>query len=156
MNNAQIIANKAAFRLLIEEAMPEGDIDTIRNLVAKSCTTERAGFANLYDAIGDAIPERGNFLDWIEQGWKPLSEALRGQTVTLQEVIGEGNIVIMRWDYEVQHLGTFAGAPATNKTLFWQEVGIAHFDDKGKIEKMWVMCEELKLASQIGYTLQLN
>ncbi|WP_194205307.1 ester cyclase [Superficieibacter sp. 1612_C1] len=156
MSNSKTEANKAAFRLLIEDAMPNGNFDVIRSLVSRECVTERAGFANLYNAIGDAIPERGNFLEWIEKGWKPLSEALNGQKVTIREVAGDGNTVMMMWDYEVQHIGTFAGAPATNKTLYWQEVGMAHFNDEGKIEKMWFMCEELKLATQIGYKLELE
>lgn len=58
--------NKAAFRLLIEKAMPEGHFDVIRERVAETAVTERAGFAALYRALGDAIPEQGNFYS----GWK--------------------------------------------------------------------------------------
>ncbi|MBT9430170.1 MULTISPECIES: ester cyclase [Symbiopectobacterium] len=56
----------------------------------------------------------------------------------------------------MQHKGTFVGAPATNNTITWEEVGIAHFNDDSKIENMWFMCEELKLAVQIGYELNLK
>lgn len=89
-------------------------------------------------------------------GWKPLSEALGGQKVTMHHVVGDGNTVMMKWFYEVQHKGTFVGAPATNNTITWEEVGIAHFNDDSKIENMWFMCEELKLAVQIGYELNLK
>ncbi|HCI5682779.1 TPA: ester cyclase [Klebsiella variicola subsp. variicola] len=156
MSDSQVERNKAAFRLLIEDAMPNGRFDVIRELVSKTAVTERAGFASLYNALGDAIPERGNFLEWLENGWKPLSEALGGQKVTMHHVVGDGNTVMMKWFYEVQHKGTFVGAPATHKTITWEEVGIAQFNNDGKIENMWFMCEELKLAVQIGYELKLK
>ena len=156
MSNSNVERNKAAFRLLIEDAMPNGRFDVIHELVSKTAITERAGFANLYNTLGDAIPERGNFLEWLENGWKPLSEALGGQKVTMHEVVGDGNTVMMKWYYEVQHKGTFVGAPATHQTISWEEVGVAHFNNDGKIERMWFMCEELKLATQIGYTLKLK
>lgn len=73
--------------------------------------------------------------------------------MTIHEVVGEGDTVMMKWFYEVEHKGTFVGAPATHKTLSWEEVGIAHFNAAGKIERMWFMCEEMKLATEIGYRL---
>ena len=71
--------------------MPNGRFDVIRELVSKTAVTERAGFASLYNALDDAIPERGNFLEWLENGWKLLSEALGGQKVTMHHVVGDGN-----------------------------------------------------------------
>ncbi|MBT9430169.1 hypothetical protein [Candidatus Symbiopectobacterium endolongispinus] len=32
-------------------------------------------------------------------GWKPLSEALGGQKVTMHHVVGDGNTVMMKWFY---------------------------------------------------------
>jgi hypothetical protein len=68
INNTQVARNKETFRRLLEEVMPNGQLDVIRNMVTPECVTLRAGFANLYNAIGDAIPERGNFLSWLEAG----------------------------------------------------------------------------------------
>lgn len=156
MNNAQVARNKETFRRLLEEAMPNGQLDVIRDMVTPECVTLRAGFANLYNAIGDAIPERGNFLKWLEAGWKPLSEALGDQKMKVDTIAGDGNTVMMKWHMQIVHKGPFAGAPATHKTIDWEEIGIAHFNDEGKIETLWFMCEELKLAVNIGYKLELN
>ncbi|MCK3670384.1 hypothetical protein [Photorhabdus noenieputensis] len=48
MPDSRVERNKVAFRLLIEDVMPNGRVDVIRELVSKECVTERAGFANLY------------------------------------------------------------------------------------------------------------
>ncbi|MBG6246829.1 hypothetical protein [Candidatus Symbiopectobacterium sp. PLON1] len=50
--------------------MPNGRFDVIRELVSKTAVTERAGFASLYKALSDAIPERGNFLEWLETAFR--------------------------------------------------------------------------------------
>ncbi|WP_181456747.1 ester cyclase [Pseudomonas fluorescens] len=155
MTSAQVARNKETFRRLIEEAMPNGQLDVIRDMVTPECVTLRAGFANLYNAIGDAIPERGNFLNWLEAGWKPLSEAFGGQKMKVDHVVGDGDTVMMKWHMQIVHRGPFAGAPATQKTIDWEEIGIAHFNEEGKIETLWFMCEELKLAVNIGYKLEL-
>jgi len=63
---------------------------------------------------------------------------------------------MMKWFYEVRHKGRFVGAPATGRLISWQAAGIAYFNENGKIENIWFMCEELKLAMQIGYKLQLE
>jgi len=52
------------------------------------------------------------------------------------------------------HSGTFAGAPATGKRVEWDEIGVLHFNDEGKITDLWFMCQELCLAEQIGYRMQ--
>lgn len=156
MNNSQVQRNKETFRQLIEEAMPNGQLDIIKNMVTKDCVTLRAGFANLYNALGDAIPERGNFLEWLASGWEPLSEALGDQQMKVDHIVGDGNVVMMKWKMKILHKGNFVGAPATNKIIEWEEIGIAHFNTEGKIETLWFMCEELKLAINIGYKLEIS
>lgn len=71
-------------------------------------------------------------------------------------MVSDGNTVMMKWHMQIVHRGAFAGALATHKTIDWEEIGIAHFNDEGKIETRWFMCEELKLAVNIGYNLEVN
>ncbi|MCK4141952.1 ester cyclase [Ralstonia pseudosolanacearum] len=154
MNDTTTTRNKEAMRDLIADWMPNGRFDKIRSIIAPECVTRRAGFANLYGARNDAIPEKGNFLEWLEAGWKPLSEALGEQHVAVHEVIGEGNAVWAHYHMTVLHRGQFVGVPATGRTVEWDEVAIAHFGPDGKIVDLWFMCEELKLALQLGFTLK--
>lgn len=133
MNDITVNRNKKAVRLLLADAMPNGRFDVIRNLVSPECVTRRAGFANLFSARGDAIPKNGNFLEWIEAGWKPLSEALSDQHVEIHDLIGEGDMVLIRYHMTTVHKGKFVGVPATGRTVGWDEVATVPFGPDGKI-----------------------
>lgn len=118
-------------------------MDFIKKVVSPNCITHRAGFAALYEATSDAIPQKGNFLEWVETGWKPF-----------ENIVAEKNTVIAQYHYSVLHKGTFVGKPATQKRVEWDEVAIIRFGTDGKITDMWYMCEELKLALQLGFILE--
>ncbi|MCX5095834.1 ester cyclase [Streptomyces sp. NBC_00365] len=142
--------------LLLQDAMPNGNFDLIRSLVTPDAPIRRAGFADLYAVTGDAIPQSGNFVEWLEAGWKVLSEALTDQTAQAYDIVASGNTIMLHYRMTALHSGTFAGAQATGKRVEWDEIGVLHFDDEGKITDLWFMCQELSLAEQIGYKTQLS
>ncbi|WP_032093146.1 ester cyclase [Necropsobacter rosorum] len=143
--------NKAIVAKLLAEALPNNDLDYVRQVVDKQAVTRRAGFAALYEALGSPIPKDGNFLDWMEQGWALLLAALGDQKVEMQHLVAEGNKVMAQWHYSATHQGEFVGAAATHQRIEWDEIGIFTFNDDGKIIEMWYLCEEAKAASQLGY-----
>ena len=71
-----------------------------------------------------------------------------------ENIVAEKNTVIAQYHYSVLHKGTFVGKPATQKRVEWDEVAIIRFGTDGKITDMWYMCEELKLALQLGFALE--
>ncbi|MFJ9711717.1 ester cyclase [Streptomyces sp. NPDC101234] len=142
--------------LLLQDAMPNGDFDLIRSLVTPDAPIRRAGFADLYALTGDAIPQGGNFVEWLETGWKVLSGVLTDQTAQARDIVASGNTVMLQFHMSALHTGTFAGAPATGKRVEWDEIGVLHFDDDGKITDLWFMCQELGLAEQLGYRTRLG
>lgn len=146
--------NKTIVMELLTEALPNRNIEYIKKVVSPDCITHRTGFAILYEATSDAIPQKGNFLKWVETGWKPLSNALGEQQVKIEHIAGDGNMVMAQYHYSVLHKGTFVGKEATNKHMEWDEVAIIHFGKDGKITDMWYMCEELRLALQLGFNLK--
>ena len=150
---SQLEKNKEIVRKFITEALPTNDIEYVRQAVSKDAVTHRAGFAALYEATGDTIPKGGNFLEWMRDGWDVLHSALSDQKVEMKHVVAEGNKVIAQFHYYVTHKGIFVGMPATNKRVEWDEVGIFEFNDEGKITDMWLMCEEVKLAMDLGFKL---
>lgn len=143
-------------RLLLEDAMPNGDFDRIRSLVTADAPIRRAGFADLYDLSADAIPRSGNFVEWLDAGWKVLSGALTDQTAETTSVVGDARTVVIQYHMTALHVGVFAGAPATGNRVEWDEVGVLHFNDEGLITDLWFMCQELSLARQIGYRPRLS
>lgn len=61
-NSMELNEKKKIVIKLLVEALPSGNIDYFRKVVSPRCVTNRAGFAALYAATGDPIPQRGNFL----------------------------------------------------------------------------------------------
>ncbi|WP_437773395.1 ester cyclase [Arthrobacter sp. KNU40] len=156
MTGANSKRNIATAKLLLEDAMPNGNFDQIRSLVTADAPIRRAGFTDLYALTGDSIPQQGNFVEWLEAGWKVLSAALTDQTSKTVDIVGDGNTVVLQFHMTALHTGTFAGAPATGNRVEWDEIGVLHFDDEGKITDLWFMCQELSLAKQLGYVAQLG
>lgn len=156
MDDNTIQRNIATTRQLLEDAMPQGDFNAMRSLVTPDALIRRAGFADLYALTGATIPQSGNFVEWLEMGWKVLSGALTDITGEMRDIVGYSETVIIMYHMTALHSGTFAGAPATGKRVEWDEIGVLHFNDEGKITDLWFMCQELSLAAQIGYKMQLN
>ena len=143
-------------KLLLEDAMPNQNYDLMQKLLTPDAKINRAGFADLYEMTGDSIPQKGNFVEWLKAGWKPLSSALTEQTAETTDVVAYENTVIMKYFMTALHSGTFAGAPETNNRVHWEEISVLHFNDEGKCTDGWFMCQELSLARQIGYDFNLK
>ncbi|TRW97828.1 ester cyclase [Paracoccus sp. M683] len=153
MANETEARNKESLRVLPQDAMPNGRFDVIEQLVTKDAVTRRAGLANLFVARGASIPEKGNFLQWVRAGWKPLLAALSDQKMTVEELVGDGDTVMMRFRMNVLHSGEFVGMPATGQRIEWEEIAVARFNADGRIADLWFMCEELKMAQALGLEL---
>lgn len=154
MNTKKLERNKQVVNKFITEALPVNDVEFVREVIDPEAVTHRAGFAALYEITGDAIPKDGKFMDWMTEGWSVLHGSLSEQKVEMKNIVAEGNKVIAQFHYYVTHKGTFAGMPATGKHVEWDEVGMFDFNTDGKITDMWFMCEEIKLANEIGYKLE--
>ncbi|MFD1049877.1 hypothetical protein ACFQ1S_32265 [Kibdelosporangium lantanae] len=77
---------KEAVRRLFEDVMPNGRFDELDELVEPTCTTRRGGFADLMAARGVDFPSDRTFRQRFEAGWKPMSEILRDQRTTVEEI----------------------------------------------------------------------
>lgn len=150
------LTNKEKAIKLLADAMPNNDIKFVKEVVTPEAITHRAGFAALYDATGFPIPKDGNFMDWMKDGWSVLHAALSDQTVEMNHVAEnkETGVVMLQYHMTAKHTGNFAGMPATGKRVDWEEIGIVKFSDEGKITDMWYMCEEMHLATELGYKLE--
>ena len=68
---------------------------------------------------------------------------------TVDEQIGEGNAIGVRWTVRGTHQGEFLGRTATGKPLQYSGVSIFYFAE-GKIEQVWSSFDELGLHNQLG------
>ncbi|WP_125571009.1 ester cyclase [Lacticaseibacillus songhuajiangensis] len=151
MINTQL--HKDIVTKLIAEALPNNDVAYVESVVTPETVTRRAGFASLLQATDQIKPAPSNFMDWVRNGWDSLHAALSEQKVTMREVVADGNQVIAHYTYTAKHAGTFASAPATGKTIHWDEIGIFKFNNDDKLIDMWYMIDELRVAEELGHQL---
>ena len=71
----------------------------------------------------------------------------------IDELIGEGDKVVVRWTNRGTHTGgEYLGLPATGKQLEGPGVSIFRIVD-GKIVEQWGVFDRLALRQQLGFTL---
>jgi steroid delta-isomerase-like uncharacterized protein len=67
----------------------------------------------------------------------------------IEELIAEGDKVVLRGKGHGTHKGAFMGMPATNKTVNIDEIHIVSVEN-GKITAHWAVFDRLKMLQQLG------
>jgi steroid delta-isomerase-like uncharacterized protein len=70
-------------------------------------------------------------------------------TIHIDELVGEGKVVVWRVTASGTHTGTFQGAPATGKPVKFGAHYTFHFEN-GKIVERWSTIDRLAVLMQIG------
>jgi len=69
--------------------------------------------------------------------------------VTTEEIIGEGDRVVLRWSARATHQGELLGIPPTGKQVTLSGIDILRIED-GKIAERWAEDSSLRLLQQLG------
>ncbi len=69
---------------------------------------------------------------------------------TVEEVVAEGDRVLVTGTLSGTHTGEFMGLAATNRHVTWTGVAIYRFNDEGRIDGRWQEFDGLGLFSQLG------
>ena len=72
-----------------------------------------------------------------------------GQTFTLEEVIAEGDRVVVRWTGSGTHVGEFMGIPPTGRSFTIAGIDI-HRIEGGRMAEHWHVVDQLSLLQQLG------
>jgi predicted ester cyclase len=75
--------------------------------------------------------------------------AFSNVTVTIDDQIAEGDLVVSRWTARGIHDHEFMGAPATHKPMAQTGISIRRVVD-GKIVEGWMRADDLGLLQQVG------
>jgi len=78
-----------------------------------------------------------------------LFEAFPDDTVVVDEILGEGELVAYRATESGTHKATFLGIPATGKKATWTEIQFFRVRD-GKIVERWVDVDLFSWFTQLG------
>lgn len=68
---------------------------------------------------------------------------------TLEDLMAEGNQVIVRWSWKGTNTGSFRGLPASGKEVTDSAIPIYQFSGN-KIIKAWIESDKLGFLQQIG------
>jgi len=125
--------NKAAVRKLYEEILNTGKLELLNQVVSEEFIGVReakgpAGFAATISPVRAAFPD----IKW-----------------TIEDLIAEGDKVVVRWTWKGTNTGSFAGFPPCNKQVTHSAISIFQFSDD-KIIKAWMAADRLDFFQQIG------
>ncbi len=130
----------AVLRRWFEVVWNEGREDLMEELAAADCV-----------AHGVAGPD--DVAHGLDAGFRPMYRKLRGAFpdihFTVGDVVGQGEIVALRWTARATHCGDDLGMPATGKTLAFTGMTFARIRD-GKIVEGWNNWDMMGLMNQIG------
>ena len=130
--------NKALTRRFYDEAINQGNLDLIDELVSEDFV-EHEEFPGL-PTTGPEAPKAalGMFL-----------AAFPDLQITADELIAEGDKVVVRATMSGTHQGEFMGMPATNKTFAVKAIDIIEIRD-GKATAHWGMTDQVAMMEQLG------
>jgi steroid delta-isomerase-like uncharacterized protein len=96
----------------------------------------------------DPFPGHGQGLAGLHQRVGMLQSAFRAN-FTIEDMIAEGDKIVVRWTNQVVHQGTFFGVPATGKSATVSGIDIIRMRD-GKMAEHWDVVDTLSLLQQLG------
>ncbi len=133
--------NVAIMRRWFDEVWNHGDFRIVREVMAPG-------------AIGYGQSERQEPIVGPE-GFIALAERIRGAfpdfALTIDDIFGTGDRVVVRWSAEMTHTGDTLGFPATHKRAQTYGITIVQFQD-GKLIAGWDCWDQAGLMKQLTST----
>ena len=131
-------ANKASAHRFFDEVANRGNLALIDELLAPD-------FVN--HALPPGVPPN-------REGTKTFHAMLRGAFpdlhVTIDDVIAEGDKVVLRTTAHGTMKGEFAGMPPSGKSATWTAVYTIRFAN-GEIAEYWGVNDQLSMLQQLGF-----
>lgn len=125
--------NKATVRKLYEEILNTGKLEILNKIISEEYTGVRGekgapGFAETVNSIRIGFPD----IKW-----------------TVEDLIADGNKVVIRWTWKGTNTGSFRGFPPSNKKVTDNAIAIYEFSED-KIIRAWIQSDRLGFLQQIG------
>ena len=130
--------NKALCRRLVNEVINQGNLATADALVGSN-----------YIYHGPGFELRG--LEGFKQMVTTYRTAFPDLTLTIDDIIAEGDKVVTRWTGRGTHRGDLQGIAPTGRTTTVAGILISRFAD-GKLVEDWEAFDEVGMLRQLGVT----
>lgn len=128
--------NKTLVRRFYDEVLNDRRVDVITELAVPDYTE--------HDPLPGQRDGRVGLTDRVTM----LLEGL-APTFTIEDVIAEGDRVVVRWTNQATHVGTFLGIPPTGRSC-----GVAGIDiyrvAEDRLAEHWHVVDQLSMLQQLG------
>jgi len=134
--------NKILVRRYFEEAPHNPDV--CDEIFASSFLFHTLQHASITQQATESNPqsEKAAYA-WLALVWSP------NWRMTVDEMIAEGDRVMVRWTFLGTHEGEYLGLPATHKKVTYSGINIFRIEN-GKIAEIWDITDRLWLWQQLG------
>lgn len=135
--------NKEIVRRYYEEAFNEEQYDLLDELIAEDVVN--------HDPLSDETLSAGEARGFagFRRHVEVAHEAFADATVTIEDMIAEGDKVAARFTFEGTHEGRFGGIEPTGKQVAGTNMVFYRIED-GKIAERWLASDNLELLKQLG------
>lgn len=130
--------NKAIVRRSVEEIFNRGGLSSVAQY-----------YADNYLHHDPATPNVGTGLDAIEQVATIYRTAFPDLQFKIEELLADGDKVVLRWTSSGTHRGDLQGIAPTGKSITSSGITICRIAD-GRIAEEWVSWDTLGLMQQLG------
>ncbi len=96
----------------------------------------------------DLLPGQGEGREGLKQRVTAIKDAF-GQTFKIEDLIAEGDKVVVRWTGSGKQVGEFNGMPATGKEFTIAGIDIHRFKE-GRMAEHWHVVDQLSQLQQLG------
>jgi len=97
----------------------------------------------------DPFPGQGNGRADLKARVAALLEAFSPCTFTIEDVVAEGDRVVVRWSSSGTHSGPFMGMPPTNRSYTISGIDIHRLTDE-RMAEHWHVVDQLSQLQQLG------
>ncbi|MFJ8082200.1 ester cyclase [Streptomyces sp. NPDC096205] len=127
--------NKALVRRFFEEVLNGRNMEVIDELVAADYQEH------------DPFPGQREGREGLKDRMTMLIEGL-APTFTIDDLIAEGDRVVIRWTNSATHSGTFLGIPPTGRSCRFAGIDIFRMDGD-RLAEHWHVVDQLSMLQQL-------
>lgn len=127
---------EAIYRRIIDEVFNQGHLGVADELVAPGCVEHQRG------GMGDGP-------DGVKRVATALRTAFPDFTLTIQDLVVDGDKVWARQRGGGTNLGSFFGRPPTGKTAYIEVYDVGRFEN-GKMVEHWGVPDQLGMMFELG------
>jgi len=129
--------NKAVVGRYYDEVLNQRKVDLIGELAAEDYVEH------------DPFPGHGNGRSDLKARAGLILGAFNPLVFTVEDVVAEGDRVVVRWSQTGTHSGNFMGIPPTGKEFTIAGIDI-HAVREGRMAEHWHVVDQLALMQQLG------